>query len=88
MFAAVVIEGFDQRRTCEHRWLPAERVIGETDQIVRPGCSGYSLRVAVQNYTAKHQRRRSDLLCLASRLLGLLLEQLFLRHVQGDQFDR
>ena len=32
--------------------------------------------------------RRSDLLCLVSRVLGLLLEQLLLRSFQGDQLDR
>ena len=35
-----------------------------------------------------HSPRSSDLLCLVSRVLGLLLEQLFLRSLQGDQLDR
>ena len=34
------------------------------------------------------QERRSDLLCLVSCLLSLLLELLFLRGIQGDQLDR
>jgi hypothetical protein len=34
------------------------------------------------------KQTRSDLLCLVSCLLGLLLEQLFFRRAHGDQLDR
>ena len=34
MIAAVAVERFDQRRSCRHRVLAGERVVGETNQIV------------------------------------------------------
>ena len=49
--------------------------------------NGHSEQFQLQSRKPR-QQRRSDLLGLASRLLGLLLEQLFLRSIQGDQLDR